>query len=47
MVTDSEGTSTLRPNNKVIDKKEIEVYRASLKREPTAKVLLTFEEIGE
>ena len=47
IIKDSIGKQILKPKEFVIDKKDIEVYRSSLKREPDAKVLLTFEEIEE
>ncbi len=46
VVTDSKGKQIIKPNNEVIEMKEIEEYRNSLKTEPEAKVLLNYEEIG-
>ena len=46
VITDSQGKEIIKPNDKVLSKKEIEKYRSSLKKEPDAKVLLTYEELG-
>ena len=45
IITDSEGKQILKPNAKVISKEEVEIYRASLKTEPTASVLFVLEEM--
>ena len=45
IITDSQGKQILKPNEKVISKEEVEMYRASLKTEPGASVLFILEEI--
>ncbi len=45
-IFDLEGKYIHLPKNEIIEEKEIENYRASIKKTPEDKVLLTFEEIG-
>ena len=45
IITNSEGKKIIMPNKMIINKEEIEIYRLSLKTEPDARVILTYEEI--
>lgn len=47
IIKGKDGSKILKPNDKVIDSKERETYRKSLKEDETDNVLLTYEEIGE
>jgi len=42
-----EGLKILKPNDKVINKEELENYRDSLKEDERDFVLFTYEELGE
>ena len=44
IITNSEGKKIIMPNKMIINKEEIETYRLSLKTEPDARVILTYEE---
>lgn len=44
-IKDSSGKTILKPDNKIINKSEIEDLRKSLKKEDDAEVLFTYEEI--
>ena len=42
-----EGKFVSEPKNKFIDSKDLEILRASVKKEATDTVLFNYEEIGE
>ena len=45
-IENKEGFKILKPKDKVIQKKELEDYRKSLKERKSDTVLFTYEEIG-
>jgi len=46
-IKEKEGLKILKPNDKVIEKEELENYRNSLKADESDAVLFTYEELGE
>ena len=46
-IKEKEGLKILKPNDKIIEKEELENYRSSLKADESDAVLFTYEELGE